>query len=148
MIDLKKHLDLIGRQTVAHLGDRIKRGSFATGALHDSLRWEVTDTQDGANVSVFANDTFFFVEGGRRAGAKMPPKEPIATWMATVGIDASLEWVIRRSIAKKGIKPKHYLKDWINAKEPSWQKLLGDAAVVDLTARFTERFRGLIPKAA
>lgn len=146
--DLRKTLDLIGHQTAIHLQDRIKRGSFASGALHDSIRWEVTEQAEGANLSVFANDTIFYVFSGRRAGAKMPPKEPIATWMAQVGIDPKLNWVIRRSIAKKGIPAKNYLRDWIAAKEPSWQKLLGDAAVIDLTARFTERFKDLTPKAA
>lgn len=150
MFDLKKTLDLIGQQTVLAMQDRIKRGSFATGGLHDSLRSEVTDREDGMNLSVFASDVFFYVEHGRRAGAgaKMPPKEPIVAWMATVGIDPKLEWVIRRSIAVKGIKPRHYLKNWIEAKEPSWQKLLGDAAIIDLTARFTAKFNDLIPKAA
>ena len=90
--DLKKTLDLIGHQTAIHLQDRIKRGSYASGALHDSLRWETTDREDGATVSVYAYESIFYVFSGRRAGAKLPPKEPIATWMAQVGIDPKLNW--------------------------------------------------------
>ena len=136
-------LDQIGKQTQSHLQDKIKSGSFATGSLYNSIRHDVTTTSTSASLTVYAGDAFFFVEGGRRKGAKMPPAEPIAQWMSAVGIDPKLNWVIRKSIARKGIAPKHYLKDWIGSSSAQWRTDLDNAAIIDLTARFTERFRDL-----
>lgn len=147
-MDLNKTLDLIGQQTSLHLKEKVKTGSFASGALFNSFRYEVTTSQDAERLTVYADDTFFFVTGGRRPGGKMPPEQSIKDWIRLKGIEDSALWPIRRSIAEKGIRPKPYLKDWIAAKETSWQKLLGDSAVIDLTAQFTERFKNLIPKAA
>lgn len=44
MMDLKKHLDLIGGQTVLHLKDQIKRGSFAATGMIDSGWVNLTST--------------------------------------------------------------------------------------------------------
>lgn len=148
IFDLRRHLELIGEQTRIHLQDRIKSGSFASGELHGSLRSEVTEHDKGLTLAVYAAETFFYVEHGRRPGGKLPPAEPIKAWIQAKGIDPEALWPVRASIAKKGIKPRHYLRTWIEAKEPSWQKLLGDAAVIDLTARFRETFAHLTPKAA
>jgi hypothetical protein len=40
----------------------------------------------------------------------MPPEGSLAGWMARHGIDASLEFVVRRGIARRGIRPRPYLK--------------------------------------
>jgi phage gpG-like protein len=50
------------------------------------------------------------MEFGRRPGAAMPPAGALLGWMNRHGIDPRLEYVVRRSIARKGIAAKRYLR--------------------------------------
>lgn len=61
---------------------------------------------DGLIVNVFLNDYIFYIENGRRRGAKMPPVEPIVRWARSRGIstDNSTIFLIRRAISRDGIK--------------------------------------------
>lgn len=61
---------------------------------------------DGLIVNVFLNDYIYYIENGRRKGAKMPPVEPIVRWARSRGIstDNSTIFLIRRAISRDGIK--------------------------------------------
>ena len=63
-------------------------------------------SSDGLIVSVLLNDYIFYIEHGRRKGAKMPPVEPIIRWARSRGIstDNSTIFLIRRAISRDGIK--------------------------------------------
>lgn len=50
------------------------------------------------------------VENGRRAGAKMPPRGALLPWMARHGWDEADEYILLRSIARKGIKGRPYME--------------------------------------
>lgn len=50
------------------------------------------------------------VEFGRSAGAPMPPSGVLLGWMGRKGIDASLEYVVRRKIGAKGTRKQPYMK--------------------------------------
>jgi hypothetical protein len=52
-----------------------------------------------------------FVHEGRRAGARMPPAEPIRRWAQLKGIPEEAVFPIRRSIARKGIKAKPFMSE-------------------------------------
>ena len=60
-----------------------------------------------------------YIERGRRAGAKFPPKDVISRWITEKGIqprDLSIKhnqlvFLISRKIARDGIKPKPYLQE-------------------------------------
>lgn len=71
-----------------------------------------------------------FVEGGRRAGARMPPKAPILAWVLRRGMPASAWWPVARKIAERGIKPRRVLT------QPTFQrrmrKLMRDNALRSL----------------
>lgn len=90
------------------------KDKFATGNLADSMFHEVRQADGKAVIMVFAADYFRYVDKGRRPGAKMPPKEPIVKWLRVKGKSEKLEFVIRRSIAKKGIKGIFILNPTIN----------------------------------
>ena len=47
-----------------------------------------------------------FVEGGRSAGARPPPLEPIRGWLLRHGMDPKLAFVVARAIGQRGIKPR------------------------------------------
>lgn len=77
-------------------GSNIYRDLMSSGML----------SPDGLVVSVFLNDYIYYIEHGRRRGAKMPPVEPIVRWARTRGIstDNSTIFLIRRAISRDGIK--------------------------------------------
>lgn len=50
-----------------------------------------------------------FVEGGRRAGARMPPLAAILPWVLRRGMPASAAFPVARKIAKRGIKPRRVM---------------------------------------
>lgn len=47
-----------------------------------------------------------FVERGRRAGARMPPKRAILEWVLRHGMPASAWYPVARKIAERGIRPR------------------------------------------
>jgi hypothetical protein len=77
-------------------GSNIYRDLMSSGML----------SSDGLVVSVLLNDYIFYIEHGRRKGAKMPPVEPIIRWARSRGIstDNSTIFLIRRAISRDGIK--------------------------------------------
>lgn len=77
-------------------GSNIYRDLMSSGML----------SSDGLIVSVLLNDYIFYIEHGRRKGAKMPPVEPIIRWARSRGIstDNSTIFLIRRAISRDGIK--------------------------------------------
>lgn len=77
---------------------------FATGDLIETMYYEVKEADGKAVIKVFARDYFRYVERGRRPGAKMPPEEPIRKWLRVKLMPERLQFVVRRSIARKGIK--------------------------------------------
>jgi len=91
--------------------------------LYKSLKVEVSDSSD-IDISVIANEYFINVDAGRRAGARKPPYLAILKWLKKKGIRArnkkgqfasmtlnTLAYIIRNSIAKKGIKARNIIKN-------------------------------------
>lgn len=74
------------------------------------------------------------VEDGRRAGAPMPPSGVLLGWMRRHGIDESSEFVLRRSIALKGIKAKPFLRPAYEQNRTQIQHELGTATVARIIA--------------
>lgn len=84
----------VGFNTLSN--SNIYRDLLASGQLNS----------DGLVATVFLNDYIFYIENGRRKGAKMPPVEPIVKWARSRGIptDNSTIFLIRRAISRDGIK--------------------------------------------
>lgn len=57
-------------------------------------------------------------ETGRRAGAPMPPQGALLAWMASKGIPAEAEFVIRRAIARRGIPASKNFTKAFQSNEP------------------------------
>jgi len=97
--------DDFGEALVEELKFQIaEKDKFATGNLADSMFHEIKTADGKAVIVVVAADYFRFVERGRRPGAKMPPEQPIRKWLRVKGIREDRQFVIRRAIARKGIK--------------------------------------------
>lgn len=76
-----------------------KAGKVDTGRFRAS--WKAAATRDGAQLTNSAPYAAV-IEGGRRAGARMPPLGPIEAWANRKGIDID-PMMIARSIASRGI---------------------------------------------
>lgn len=92
----------------------------ATSTTLNSVRFNFEATDFVIHGTVLASGGIPFIITGRRAGAKMPPqgvlipwiraRNLVATWQGRLPRDTqkaerSIEFVIRRSIARKGIAP-------------------------------------------
>ena len=97
----------IGKRGNALSQTYVKRDTGATAA-------SIFDQAGTAGDGVFAlfgasSDAAIFVEKGRRPGAPMPPQGALLPWMAAHGIPESSEYVVRRAIARRGIKPRPFV---------------------------------------
>jgi phage gpG-like protein len=83
-----------------------QQGAIDTGRLLGSITRDVspTEAQIGTNVTYAPT-----VEDGRRSGAPMPPSGALLDWMRRHGIPAESEFVVRRAIARRGIKARPFL---------------------------------------
>lgn len=90
------------------------KAPYWSGALAGSMTSRVMGTGSyivGEVYSDASNPIYPLVmEYGRRAGAKPPPVAAIRPWVADVLGDASLAYVVARSIGIKGIKPHRFLR--------------------------------------
>jgi hypothetical protein len=99
-------------------------GKMGTGALYDSIDYEVTETSTKFKITFHMLDYGRFVdkgvegsesgkagEGGSSQYAytnKMPPKEEIERWMKIKGIPLEASYPIRRKIFTLGITPTNF----------------------------------------
>ena len=85
-----------------------------SGELAGSMSSRVTSDRSvviGEVYSSASNPIYPLVmEYGRTPGKKPPPTSAIVVWVEAVLGDASLAYVVARSIGRKGIKGKHFLK--------------------------------------
>lgn len=110
------------------------------GNLADSMTSRVTSFGSqvvGEVRSSITNSPYPLVmEYGRRAGAKPPPVAAIRPWVADKLGDASLAFVVARSIGRKGIKPRKFL----------WKAFLARQA--DVVALFQRAVENIAAKLA
>jgi hypothetical protein len=77
-----------------------------TGVLRTSIVHTTRSAPMGAAATIGSKAPDVLVntvEGGRRAGARMPPPGALLGWMGRKGIPASKEWSVRKGIAERGI---------------------------------------------
>lgn len=86
------------------------KGKIATGRLYLSLRKEEKQALDEIRLEIKEEHYGKYVDGGRRAGKKMPPLANIKAWCKVKGIPEKYAWPIAQKIAKEGIKPTNYFK--------------------------------------
>lgn len=79
-----------------------------TGAYRDSLFAEVTERRGKMTLTVGPPERLDILgstlEFGRKPGSRMPPQGALLPWMARHGIEDSAEFVIRRAIARNGMR--------------------------------------------
>lgn len=139
-----------------------KRRAVATGTLKNSLVADISQQPNGSLISFGwkpeAQKYGPVVEGGRRAGARMPPIEPIVKWIKQKPVrlqkagggfikmtDANINsaaFRIAKAIAKNGIPGVFYYRDAIEAELASSAPEFLTALEAELTKRLSEIANG------
>lgn len=81
-----------------------------TGRLRQSIGYEV---RPGQGVVKAGSDSVTYaatMEYGRAPGSAMPPEGALLGWMRRHGIPEELEYVVRRGIARRGIRGRAYMQ--------------------------------------
>jgi hypothetical protein len=122
--DFLDFLDDIGEGLQSRIRAIINsKNKIATGKLEKSIDYAIG--KDGAGsyfVRLLAEPYWIYVNDGRRAGAKMPPKQPIDEWLKIKGIDLKYSYPIRVKIAKNGIPAVKFLETAIEQLEKDFQQ--------------------------
>lgn len=109
MVDTKIIADLnkAGNSIIGFIKElMLRKGKNVTYRTTNSLRQATEiDTSFVYNLDILGSVVFEYMNEGRSPNSKMPPKGSLLPWMRTLGIDPAAEYVIRRSIGVKGIKP-------------------------------------------
>jgi hypothetical protein len=125
----------------------ISNGSLATGGLARGIAYSVSETKDGITTQITIPGYGEFVDKGRRAGAKMPPVQPIIEWVKVKRITTprytteQMGWAIAKSIAKKGIRPKPFIENSIQFVLQNFTQELTEAGAVDINNIIVSEFR-------
>lgn len=109
------------------INDKVGFNTLKGSNIYNTL--SVKATNDGDLIfDIILNDYLVFIESGRRAGAKFPPVEPIVRWARSRGIptDNSTIFLIRRAIARDGIKARPFMDYVLEEVDKMWEKGLAD----------------------
>lgn len=111
--ELSRSLATIGDLVVRNAQTNLQRsGAVDTQDTLQGFRTRITPGRDGSftlevsNASPGASAT----EYGRDPGSRMPPEGALLGWMARHGIPETMEFVLRRSIARNGITARPFLR--------------------------------------
>ena len=123
-----------GKDYVKILYRELRReGKDATGALLNSLAFEIRDEAQQMQIILLANDYLKYVDKGRKKG-KYPPIKAIAKWAQVKGISQEAVFPIARNIYKFGIKPTNVIQRVVKEFEtsPTLKKKYEDEVVNQL----------------
>lgn len=97
----------------------VEHAKHDTGENRRRITHQVERTSDGVLGVIGTNNPYApFVEDGRKPGGKLPPKGALVAWMKRHGMDPKREFVLRRAIARRGIKGDHNLANTVAGLEP------------------------------
>lgn len=104
---------LLRRTSIEFLRAKLKsKDKYATGKTYKSIRGKITLSFSKNILDIYADSSLIYIDRGRKAGGKMPPKQAIDDWVRARNITPkgkishdSLVYLIRRKIARDGIKP-------------------------------------------
>ena len=113
---------------------------YASGKLYKTIDYSITAQNDSYLVTINLEEYWKFIEKGRRAGAKIPPVSAIENWIKIrkiiprpvtlksgkqrVPTVQQLAYVIARSIARKGIAPRPFMRETIEDTMKDFQSKL------------------------
>ena len=148
--EIKALMDRTGELITDKMIDTlISNGSLATGALARGIAYQTVEDDNGVVTKITVPGYGEFVDKGRRAGAKMPPVQPIIDWVRVKKIKTpqitteQMGWAIAKSIAKKGIRPKPFIQNSIDFVLANFTAELTEAGAEDINNAVIAEFQKL-----
>ena len=94
-------------------------------------------------INLLLNDYIIYVESGRRAGAKMPPFEPIYEWAKRKGLptDNNTIWAICKAIARDGIAARPVMSTAFQLIDDRWDSDWSDRIFNEIIEELERYFR-------
>ena len=137
-------LNSFAQTIVSRYNDRISE--YSSGKLYKTIDYTITSNTDSYLVTINLEEYWKYISYGRKPGSRMPPVEAIENWIKVrkilprpitlksgkqrVPTVQQLAYVIARSIAKKGIKARPFMRESIEDTMRDFQSKL-TAAVRD-----------------
>ena len=125
-----------------------KISEYASGKLYKTIDYSITAQNDSYLVTINLEEYWKVIEKGRRAGAKMPPISAIEKWIKVrkilprpvtlksgkqrVPTVQQLAYVIARSISRKGIAARPFMRESINQTIDDFKSKLSSAVREDV----------------
>ena len=120
-------LNSFAQTIVNRYRDKIKE--YASGKLYNTINFEITKGSSNYIVTINLEEYWKNISYGRKPGRRMPPVEAIENWIkirkiiprplilpnkkSIIPTVKQLSFMIARSIAKKGIQPKPFMRETI-----------------------------------
>ena len=139
-------LNSFAQTIVNRYKDRISQ--YASGKLYKTINFEITKGSSNYIVTINLESYWVFLENGRKAGAKMPPVSAIENWIKVrkilprpvtlksgkqrVPTVQQLAYVIARSISRKGIAPRPFMRESIEDTMKDFKSKLSAAVREDV----------------
>lgn len=137
----KDLMQLVRMVMESNVGINVKTGSntLINSQIYNTLSVKATNNGD-LIFDIILNDYLVYIENGRRKGAKMPPIEPIVRWAKSKGIptDNSTIYLIRRAIARDGIKARPFMAHVMEEMDREWNGLADE--IFNVIMEETDKF--------
>lgn len=137
----KDLMQLVRMVMESNVGINVKTGSntLINSQIYNTLSVKATNNGD-LIFDIILNDYLVYIENGRRKGAKMPPVEPIVRWAKSKGIptDNSTIYLIRRAIARDGIKARPFMAHVMEEMDREWNGLTDE--IFNVIMEETDKF--------
>ena len=137
----KDLMQLVRMVMESNVGINVKTGSntLINSQIYNTLSVKATNNGD-LIFDIILNDYLVYIENGRRKGAKMPPVEPIVRWAKSKGIptDNSTIYLIRRAIARDGIKARPFMAHVMEEMDREWNGLADE--IFNVIMEETDKF--------
>lgn len=137
----KDLMQLVRMVMESNVGINLKTGSntLINSQIYNTLSVKATNNGD-LIFDIILNDYLVYIENGRRKGAKMPPIEPIVRWAKSKGIptDNSTIYLIRRAIARDGIKARPFMAHVMEEMDREWNGLADE--IFNVIMEETDKF--------
>lgn len=120
-------LNSFGNTLISRYREKIKE--YASGQLYKTINFEITKGNSNYIVTINLEEYWKNISYGRKPGSRMPPVEAIENWIkirkiiprplilhnkkSIIPTVKQLAFIIARSIAKNGIKPRPFMRDTI-----------------------------------
>ena len=120
-------LNSFGNTLISRYRDKIK--DYASGKLYNTINFEITKGSSNYIVTINLEEYWKNISYGRKPGSRMPPVEAIENWIkirkiiprplilpnkkSIIPTVKQLAFIIARSIAKKGIQPRPFMRETI-----------------------------------